>query len=390
MGQQLRMAFLALDDIHQLYHVAPIALEASLQPDIYATLYCSTTRTLALVNSFLPHYPGQKLRVVLAGRWWRRLSARIRRAALPGKRRILRQLQEELLACDVVVAPDFYANCLADARRDQPPLLVLCKHGAGDGAYGFREDLKKYDLVLLSGEKLRRRMDNMGLFTSGVGAVVGYPKFDLVERLHTDRPSPFANNNPTYIYNPHFVRDISSWFPWGSHVVEFFIRNRDRNLIFAPHIRLARRCNVRDMLPNGISDADNILVDTHSYKLADMTYTLASDVYIGDVSSQVYEFIYRPRPCVFLNPHGAGADDPNYLHWSMGQVVDSVEQIDDALCSAVDRFATFRDVQQRLRDDTFSFSGGGASVRAVAAIRRVLGRSATPAPRPPPAAARPP
>ena len=33
-----------------------------------------------------------------------------------------------------------------------------------------------------------------------------------------------------------------------------------------------------------------------------MAYTQRADIYLGDVSSQVYEFLLNPRPCVFLNP----------------------------------------------------------------------------------------
>jgi hypothetical protein len=33
-----------------------------------------------------------------------------------------------------------------------------------------------------------------------------------------------------------------------------------------------------------------------------MTYTQTADVYIGDASNQVNEFIRTPRPYIFLNP----------------------------------------------------------------------------------------
>ena len=33
-------------------------------------------------------------------------------------------------------------------------------------------------------------------------------------------------------------------------------------------------------------------------------YVRAASLYIGDASSQVYEFLERPRPCIFVNCHG--------------------------------------------------------------------------------------
>ena len=43
-----------------------------------------------------------------------------------------------------------------------------------------------------------------------------------------------------------------------------------------------------------------------------MSY-LSADVYLGDVSSQVYEFIYKPRPCLFLNS--------NEIEWTNDQII---------------------------------------------------------------------
>ena len=57
-----------------------------------------------------------------------------------------------------------------------------------------------------------------------------------------------------------------------------------------------------------------------------MTYMLAADIYLGDVSSQVYEFLLEPRPCIFLNGHNvAWQNDPYYFHWKLGQVVGDVQ-----------------------------------------------------------------
>ena len=53
-----------------------------------------------------------------------------------------------------------------------------------------------------------------------------------------------------------------------------------------------------------------------SVRSIDMTYTDQASVYIGDVSSQVYEFLRRPRPCIFLNfDRTAWQGDENFAHW---------------------------------------------------------------------------
>ena len=45
--------------------------------------------------------------------------------------------------------------------------------------------------------------------------------------------------------------------------------------------------------------SDKIRVDLGSPASTDMRYTLPSDVYLGDASSQVYEFLIKPRHCIF-------------------------------------------------------------------------------------------
>jgi hypothetical protein len=80
-----------------------------------------------------------------------------------------------------------------------------------------------------------------------------------------------------------------------------------------------------------------------------MTYLRAADIYLGDVSSQVYEFLLEPRPCIFLNAHGVSwRGDPSYLHWSLGRVVDRVaSDLGPALESA---FASHPDHLPRQRE----------------------------------------
>ena len=56
-----------------------------------------------------------------------------------------------------------------------------------------------------------------------------------------------------------------------------------------------------------------------------MSYTNAADIYLGDVSSQIYEFIQRRRPAIFLNSHaGDWQNDPSYEFWKFGPVAGSV------------------------------------------------------------------
>ena len=106
-----------------------------------------------------------------------------------------------------------------------------------------------------------------------------------------------------------------------------------------------------------------------------MAYTNRADIYLGDASSQVYEFLLRPRPCIFLNPHRLSwRGDPNFAHWQAGRVIEATAELDTALAHAhSDHAATYRDVQKALFDASFDLTEEPSSRRAARALARFAG-----------------
>ena len=256
--------------------------------------------------------------------------------------------------------------------------LIHTRHGAGDRAIGFNRESAGFDLVLVSGPKIRDRLiAEAGLAPEQI-ALVGYPKFDLCaeNRFADTFPAP---DRPTVLYNPHPSPKLSSWFKHGAAVLKAF-RQQDRyNLIFAPHVMLFERKWVVTVDPPSFARVAppgakyraerRIHIDTGSSASSDMSYTNRADIYIGDVSSQVYEFLYRPRPCLFLNSHAVDwQDDPNYLHWRAGPVLENADGLLDAIDAAVATHPDYAPVQQALIDATFSLSERPSTERAADAI----------------------
>jgi CDP-glycerol glycerophosphotransferase (TagB/SpsB family) len=106
-----------------------------------------------------------------------------------------------------------------------------------------------------------------------------------------------------------------------------------------------------------------------------MTYTNAADIYLGDVSSQIYEFLKTPRPCIFLNTHHVDhRGDPNYAHWQAGQVIDSIDDLGAALNQAqTDHAHVYRPIQRTLFDHTFDLTDEPSSCRAARVIANLVG-----------------
>ncbi|MDT8318901.1 MAG: hypothetical protein RQ826_00095 [Xanthomonadales bacterium] len=160
-------------------------------------------------------------------------------------------------------------------------------------------------------------------------------------------------------YNPHFESSLSSWRTWGLDVLDFFARHPDQyNLIFARHVKLFEQwLRRRARLPRRFRSCPNFHIDLGSPASADMTYTRAADIYLGDVSSQVYEFLSDPRPCLFLNAHGVDwKQDPNYAQWHFGPVLENISRLGFALERATADHTSFKGIQESAFADTFSFT----------------------------------
>lgn len=257
--------------------------------------------------------------------------------------------------------------------------IILADHGAGDRAIGFGPSAALYDHILAAGPKIRDRLVTDAGVDPAKISITGYPKFDLAAYARPDLPM-LANGRPTVLYNPHPSPHLSSWYRQGQAVLEWFYRSADYNLIFAPHIMLFHRRFAVTIDKLRISrvgtvdrrfrEADNIHVDLGSVASTDMSYTTAADIYLGDVSSQVYEFLLTPRPCLFLNVHGpVDPADPNYAHWQAGPVITAAEQLADGLAiTRQSHEAVYMPVQNMLFDRTFDRTDTAAGERAAQAL----------------------
>lgn len=304
------------------------------------------------------------------------LSARLTGSVIPPKLMTLIHASRRLNRYDAIVLPERTSMILRSLGVTRPRFIHI-DHGAGDRAAGFDPRIARFDFALVAGEKQRRRMLSEGLIRPEAHAVVGYPKFDAADRLRAPGWTPFTDSRPTILYNPHFSPELGSWAKHGKSFVEQAAMSGRFNLIVAPHVRMcdsrSRRLAVEAVLAP-LARMPHVHVDLGSRRSIDMTYTDMADLYVGDVSSQVYEFLRRPRPCLFLDPgRTEWQQSEDYRHWHYGPVAQSssdwVSEIDRAFASHGD----FRDVQISGFADTFDLDGHSPSRRAAAAIAGFLG-----------------
>ncbi len=370
--------------IHQVPHAAPYAFELSRNyPQFECILACSSQQELAYAREIGNLYPGHRcsFKLLEVPRFYRFLDPFVSKWAFYRKRLILKNNLDFFKKMDVLVAPE--RNCMQLKTRFGLDRLTMihCRHGAGDRAGGFDKRLGMFDFILLPGKKIEDRLNSLGWLRKGHYAVVGYPKFEVVLGLNKGKPPPkfFNNSNPTAVYNPHFDQKVASWNLMGRQVLGLFKQRQESyNLIFAPHVVLFRRRlrHRAPKVPREYYTLPNFHIDLGSERSADMTYTLNSDIYLGDVSSQVYEFLIKPRPCIFLNAHRVKwQGDPAYFHWTLGQVVETVKGLEQALDQAFEMQEKFEPLQKKAFDYTFySEPGTTAAQRGAKAISEFLTR----------------
>ncbi|HEU4427613.1 MAG TPA: hypothetical protein VFT98_02570 [Myxococcota bacterium] len=370
------------DHVHQIAHSAPIAFELSrLAPDLSVTLLASTEEQHRVLEAMRALFSGERCSLrTLAPEG--ALAGLVPPGDFLGLRRVLvlRSNAELLRGFDALVVPE-KTSLLLRNRAGAGPKLIHTRHGAGDRAIGFDAKSAAFDLVLLAGEKIRRRLAAEGALARR-HAIVGYPKFDGVDITRPPRPL-FANGKPTVLYNPHCSPRHSSWYRMGRAILDYFFAQSRFNLVFAPHVMMYRRrlqISLEDLslayaraIPEKFRACDHMRIDLGSPACTDMTYTLAADVYLGDVSSQVCEFLARPRPCLFANAHRVRwQGNPSYEAWKLGPVFERASELPEKLDEALRDHARVRAAQEAYVRDTFDLTLIPSSRRAAEAIQRFL------------------
>ena len=375
------------DQVHQVAHSLPIAL-ALARGGTGAEIVVATTnpRMSAEVIRLGEGLIGPSIRLVELGLTRRssRLACGALESILPATKLLVYGDNLDFFrSLDVLVVAEKTSLILKTRYGLRELRIVHTGHGAGDRAIGFDKDSAGFDHVLVSGTKIRDRLVREAAVNPATISVVGYPKFDLSGggALH-----PLIDDGrPVVLYNPHVSPHLSSWYAAGRQVLDWFVEHDDQHLIFAPHVMMFERSFVLSIdklridRPGRIEErylrAPNIHIDLGSRACTTMAYTNRADIYLGDASSQVYEFLVRPRPCVFLNPHRLPwQDDENFTHWRTGRVIDSVRDLGAALEHARrDHVATYRPVQQALFDATFDLTDEPSSVRGARAVAHFAG-----------------
>ena len=358
------IAFLAVAQVHQHLHWLPAALRLAREPGVRVTILSPSRAGLDFIRGYDPEHS-------LALRWLPTPALRRDGLFTPPKRRLTLLLHQRAIGRFPTIVTTETTSALLTRLPGFASRLIHLKHGAGDREGGYNPKHGAFDLTLVNGPKDKQRLIDRGLGTEDNIKVVGYAKFELLRP-----PAPiFADTRPLALYNPHFDEHLASWFRHAGEIIPAMEAIPGWNFVAAPHVKLKGGPTVR-------SGAPNVLIDRGSVRSIDMSYTEAASVYIGDISSQVYEFVRRPRPCIFLNLDRIDwRGNDNFAHWRMGQVIEDIAGLAPALARAEAMQPQFEPLQRELTARSIDQSPLPASERQARAIldfiRAPTGRAAS-------------
>lgn len=371
------VAFLYIGGPHQVFHAAPAAAELARRgPEVAVVNFVAGERSAALVERVYAAFeaPAPDIRLI-APPWWGEAAAHVSGRASARKLPMLFAHRRELARFDVIVTAECSSSILRRmGLRDRK--MVLIPHGAGDRAVSVEPRMALFDHIIVAGPKNADRMVAEGVVDPADCSALGYLKLDLMRRMRRTSAPLFANGRPTVLYNPHFKRELSS-LPIAREIIAAFEAQDRFNLIFAPHIRSFEDADASERAVwQSLAVEGRIIIDLGSDRLLDMSYAIGADIYLGDVSSQVYEFLADLRPCVFIDAHGAAwRDDPSYAFWTLGDVC-RPDRIIDTVADAPVRHPHYIDRQRAAVAASFGDSDGAAA-RAAERILQIAAAKAS-------------
>ncbi len=365
-----KVAFLFLGETLLIPHLYPmVEALAAANPALPIELWASTSMHEALLERWTADLPSVRIRRAPGFRAVGTVEGR--NPALPSKLPMLVRLLPHLARTPVVVCAE-QTSLWLPAVVPLKTRFIDTFHGAGSmmarGHWRRRAGWR----TLVAAERDRRALIAGGDTPSRV-VTTGYVKAAFRQR--TPATTLFADTKPVVLYTPHWQAHRSSWWRWGPEVVERVLADGRYNLIFAPHQRLAERAPDLRPFAEGLAGRPGVHVDLDSFAMVDGSYTAAADAYLGDTSSQVVEYMIRPRPCVFLNALGADwQGDESYAMWGAGEVVEALDGLIPALECAPMAHAGYAAFQAGFVEDALGDIGGGAPARAAAQILKALER----------------
>lgn len=373
---KFKIGVFCIDKSYFLYHLLAIGFELSRKELIELYFFC-TPVNIPLVKKLAISYGTPNIKIVefrgepltFSFYKWSEMIPR------PFFRPYILNLNRNHISnMDALIVPLYDYLILKKHFIDK--LLIYTTHGMPSRVYAFDNRITKFDLFFLSGLLEHKERNKRGQLTNSNHKVIGFSKYDLLKDVSST--NLFQNKNITILYNPHWERKLSSFPKFGFRILDFFSKNSCYNLIFSPHTKLVNRNFILRHKLNKYRKYDNIIIDLNSERNNDMTYTKYANLYLGDGSSQVLEYLFvESRPCLFLDAHNLKDDKIHRpFTWNLGEIIDEITDFERTIKQTFKSHKLkYKSIQLENRDDLFYMGSISASAIAAESIESLLSQT---------------
>lgn len=256
----------------------------------------------------------------------------------------------------------------------------------------LHQRLRTYDLVMCLSEQHLETLRSGGVLKSEeAGVCVGYPKLDALAQGHHDRAQTLREygadpERVSVLYAPSWNPELSL-HQIGAELIDQ-LSEGDHTLLVKPHpMSLPLPDSLRPMPAEIVGRRwDRFLEERHRegrivYVRDPITarYLGAADILVTDHGSTPFEYMCVGRPLLFFDTPGARGNmsDPQALELLLqathayGTAQEAVAKVAEIIAAGCQDAPDRQEAQRQLVQERF-YDPGGATKRAVDAIRRVL------------------
>jgi len=335
-----QICFCHNQSVHQIYHSLFIAVELSNIQDKFEVIVFSTSYdSTAIIEKELSCIANKvKLVKIYHLDYWKK-SFSLNWFAFLCRLRMDRP--------KAVIVTDYFDNVFRQLGVNT--FWVYTGHGGKSHEYGYNEHIKDYDMVIVPGERIYKQIKKR------IGRVdncfkLGYSKFDYFYYHKKEEFNLFDNPRPTILYNPHFKKELSSFFDAGEQLLESLSRTDKYNIIFMPHPCLERQ--IARQIDNFKLLKNVVVADS---KEINLSYMIISDLYITDISSSIFEWLYFRKPAIIFNAKKVKwRGNDNYTAWQCAKVVENIADILKTIDHCLVNPDEFKHKREEMFKETFS------------------------------------
>ena len=365
MSFRKRVLFLYRPGIHHLFHSLYIAIEFSKIQDEYE---------VAILNTGLDLHKTIKLEISKHNAKINYINRSLLFSVLNKTyKNVIRFNKDIIRESDVILTASWGIPRFLQQYNLRDRVVIFTRHGANIGDNEYDKGLPEYDCVFITSEKMYDQLKELSILINLKSYLrIEYCKFDYLFNNPGLEKNLFDNDLPVILYNPHFQKHRSSLYNAGEKIIDAIVKSNKYNVILSPH-PLVNKWHFLDRIKLKFPKSDKLIKDWSSIHQVNFDYMRKADVYLGDTSSSIYEWLYFNKPMILYDSHDVDWKNvPFYEFWNWGYVVDNPEDLMARLDRIMKGSDPFKKVRQEAKNYAFGEVDGKASYRAAMKLYKYL------------------